>query len=197
MEEVLESCCCAFECDAQTAKSVWQGMWSVVHPLRFNNLDIVQTSNRSSYHSRPICCVYCGVWRKRLFTRKPRPSHGREAHVVAKGTGREGGRGGAVDRVGVRRAGGDRVGVDAGRPDVARRADRARRPNGSAPFLLEWFAAVANGVREEVPGGRPPGERRPGTEGLGEGGGPCHRTARWPERMSIGRGAACAVRRWL
>ena len=25
MEEVLESCCCAFECDAQTAKSVWQG----------------------------------------------------------------------------------------------------------------------------------------------------------------------------
>ena len=81
MEEVLESCCCAFECDAQTAKSVWQGMWSVVHPLRFNNLDIVQTSNRSSYHSRPICCVYFGVWRKRLFTRKPRPSHGREARV--------------------------------------------------------------------------------------------------------------------
>jgi hypothetical protein len=37
----------------------------------------VQTSNRSSYHLRPICCVYYGVWRKRLFTRKPRPSHGR------------------------------------------------------------------------------------------------------------------------
>jgi hypothetical protein len=36
MEGVLESCCCAFECGAQTAKSVWQGVWSVVHPLRFN-----------------------------------------------------------------------------------------------------------------------------------------------------------------
>ena len=38
MEGVLESCCCAFECGAQTAKSVWQGVWSVIHPLRFNKV---------------------------------------------------------------------------------------------------------------------------------------------------------------
>ena len=41
MEGMLGSCCCAFECGAQTAESVWQGVWSVVHPLRFNNLDKV------------------------------------------------------------------------------------------------------------------------------------------------------------
>jgi hypothetical protein len=38
-------------------------------------------------HESRYCVVY-GVWRIRLFTRKPHPSHGRAAHIGPKSCGR-------------------------------------------------------------------------------------------------------------